>query len=119
MSQYASERPKNVLPFDGAARGSEPDDFDLDRSGQAIVTLLQQAAQAARDNEERAAAIARKLSAQVQAAEDRAAQLEDEVRHFQDRAFRAEEWLLRIFKEIEAQFFDQNATVKAGQFAQR
>ena len=52
--------------------------------------------------------ILHKLSAELQAAEDRAAQLEAEVRACQDRAFRSEKWLLRVYSEIEEQFFNGN-----------
>jgi hypothetical protein len=55
----------------------------------------------------------------LRAAEDRAKQLEAEVRHYQDRAFRAEKWLLRVYKEIEDKFFSQNAAANPGQTAQR
>src|SRR4051812_17709151 len=90
---------------------SPPEDSELDRSGRAIVSLLQRAAQAARADEERAMLVARKLSAEVRAAEDRALELEAELSRSQERASRAEEWLLRVYKEIEVNFFDQNASV--------
>ncbi len=44
--------------------------------------------------------------------------LEAEVQAYQDRAFRAEKWLLRVYKEIEDQFFKDNRG-SAGQSAQR
>jgi hypothetical protein len=62
------------VPFDSSARDREAD--ELDPSGDAIISLLQQAAEAARANENRAAGIVQKLSGQLQAEEDRAAQLE-------------------------------------------
>ncbi len=117
MNQSAAGKPnKNIVPFDSSARDREAD--ELDRSGDAIISLLQQAAEAARANENRAAGIAQKLSGQLQAAEDRAAQLEAEVQAYQDRAFRAEKWLLRVYKEIEDQFFKDNRA-STGQSAQR
>jgi hypothetical protein len=45
--------------------------------------------------------------------------LEADVRHYQDRAMRAEKWLLRVYKEIEEKFFTQNAAPNAGQAVHR
>ena len=107
MRQYAAGKPaSNIVRFDRSAGEREPD--ELDRSGEAIISLLQQATDTAKANENQTAGIAQKLSAQVQAAEDRAAHLEAEVQAFQDRAFQAEKWLLRVYKEIEVQFFKDN-----------
>ena len=105
MNQHAAGKSdRNIVPFDSSARDREPD--ELDRSGDAIVSLLQGAADAARANEDRAADILQKLSAQLRATEDRAAELEADVQAYQDRAFRAEKWLLRVHKEIEDKFFE-------------
>jgi hypothetical protein len=102
--QTADKLTRNILPFDPLARGKDAD--ELDQFGEATISLLQQAADAARDNEDRAAGIAQRLSAQLRAAEDRAAELEADVQAYQDRAFRAEEWLLRVHQEIEDKFFE-------------
>lgn len=118
MSQYSPQKPKNIVPFDGSTKGKEPDTLDLDRSGQAIISLLQEAAQVAHTNEERATGLARKIAEQVKAAEAHAAQLEAEVQQYADRAIRAENWLLRVYKEIEDKFF-QNTDQKPGQAIQR
>jgi hypothetical protein len=106
MSQFAPEKPKSIVPFDGPTK--EADLPDVDRCGDAIISLLEAAAQAARANEERATGVAQKLSAKLKAAEDRATQLEVEVQHYEDRAFRAEKWLLRVYKEIEDKFLKHN-----------
>jgi hypothetical protein len=118
MSQYAPEKPKNIVPF---APGQKDDlnESDVDRSGHAIVALLQEAAQVASSNCDRAMDVAHKLSGQLRAAEDRAKQLEAELRHYQDRAFRAEKWLLRVYKEIEDKFFNQSTAPNPGQTAHR
>ena len=118
MSQYAPEKPKNIVPFAPGSK-DQRDDNDVDRSGHAIVALLQEAAQVASANCDRAMDVAHKLSGQLRALEDRAKQLEAEVRHYQDRAFRAEKWLLRVYKEIEDKFFNQNTAPNPGQTAQR
>jgi hypothetical protein len=69
--------------------------------------LLQKAARTAQSDEQRAKGFAQKVSEQLKGAEARAAQLEAEVRHYADRAARAEEWLLRVYTEIEDKFFQK------------
>ena len=51
---------------------------------------------------------AQKLSYQLRAAEDRIAELEAEVTAYQERADRAEQWLHRVYTEIEDRFLQQN-----------
>src|SRR5215468_11082919 len=104
MSERTVET-KKIIPF---APNREPrDDGDpMDRSGQAIVVLLQQAADTANTNCERALELAHKLSMQLRTAEDRIKELESDIRHYHDRAQRAEKWLARIYKDIEEKFFE-------------
>ena len=52
--------------------------------------------------------IAQKFSDQLRAAEDRVAELEAEVAAYQERAERAEQWLHRVYTEIEDRFLQQN-----------
>jgi hypothetical protein len=51
--------------------------------------------------------MAQKLSHQLRAAEDRIAELEAEVAAHQDRAGRAEQWLHKVYTEIEDRFLRQ------------
>lgn len=103
MNQRAPER---VIPFAPQPREQRASEGDpLDRSGQAIVSMLEEAVDVAKQNCERAMDIAHKLSLQLRAAEDRIAQLEGDVRHYQERASRAEKWMQRIQSEIEDRFF--------------
>jgi exonuclease VII small subunit len=92
---------KKVIPF-APSKTFRPDVRDqgdpLDRSGQAIVELLQQAAETANSNCDRAMELAHKLSLQLRAAEERIRELESDTNHFHDRAQRAEKWLARIYK---------------------
>lgn len=99
--------PEKVIPFAPSPREQpRPSDGDpIDRSGQAIVGMLQQAVDVAQQNCERAMDIAHKLSLKLREAEDRIAQLEGDVRHYQERAARAEKWMNRIQAEIEDRFF--------------
>ena len=107
MNQRA---PEKVIPFAATNRDSPPAEGDpIDRSGHAVIALLQEAVDVTKQNCERAIDIAQKLSLQLHAAEDRVAQLEGEIRHHQDRAARAEKWMYRIHAEIEDRFFKDNA----------
>ena len=49
-----------------------------------------------------------KLSHQLRAAEDRIAELEAEVGIYQDKADRAEQWLHKVYTEIEDRFLRQD-----------
>src|SRR6267142_3880070 len=89
-------------------REVRPESDTVERSGQAIVDLLQQASDDANANCDRAREYALKASVQLRAAEDRIKELEVDLRHYQDRAQRAEEraqhaesWLVRIYKDVE------------------
>jgi hypothetical protein len=92
--------PEEVLQY--ASKGKPRIAGDpMDRSGHAIVALLQRAAELTNDEWGRARSEADALSHQLQAAEDRINQLESQVEDFQDRAVRAESWLQSIQREIE------------------
>jgi hypothetical protein len=101
------EMSDTVVPFAPARVERFADDPDrLDKAGQSIMGLLQQAATTAKENSGRALRVAHGLSLQLRAAEDQIKALEAELRYFQDRAIRAENWLQRISREIEARFFE-------------
>ena len=70
-------------------------------------TLLNKAADVAEENRRHAIDMAQKLSNQLRAAEDRIAELEAEVAAYQERAERAEQWLHRVYTEIEDRFLRQ------------
>jgi hypothetical protein len=97
---------ETVIPFAPAGKqtGSGTND-SLDSAGQSILRLLHQAAGAAEENSRHALDVARKLSLQLQSAEDRVKDLEADVRYFHGRAERAEQWLSQISSEIEQRFF--------------
>jgi hypothetical protein len=52
--------------------------------------------------------MAEKLANQVRAAEDRIAELEDELLAHRDKATRAEQWLHKVYTEIEERFLRQS-----------
>ena len=59
-------------------------------------------------NSQHALDLAQKLSHQLRAAEDRIAELEAEVATYQQKADRAEQWLHKVYTEIEDLFPQQD-----------
>jgi hypothetical protein len=97
---------ESVIPF--ASKNAAPDNADqLDRAGQTFLQLLHKAAGVAEGNSKHALDIAQKLSHQLRAAENRIAELEAEVGIYQDKADRAEQWLHKVYTEIEERFIRQ------------
>jgi hypothetical protein len=96
-------------PFAPAAKNATtPDSADqLDNAGHTILRLLHKAAGVAEANSQHALEMAQKLSHQLRAAEDRIAELEAEVGIYQDKADRAEQWLHKVYTEIEDRFLRQ------------
>jgi hypothetical protein len=103
-----------AIPFAPTQKGRSSGSGDpLDEAGQTVMGMLQQAAAVANENCQHALGVAHKLSLQLRTAEDRIKTLEAEVRRYQDRAGRAEEWLLRISREIEQKFLERGHAEKA------
>ncbi len=103
--EYESE---SVIPFAPTAKSAAPANVDLDKAGQTILGLLHKAAGVAEANSQHALGMAQKLSHQLRAAEDRIAELEAEVGMYQEKADRAEQWLHRVYTEIEDRFLRQD-----------
>jgi outer membrane PBP1 activator LpoA protein len=104
--EYESE---SVIPFTPAARSDGSNGADqLDNAGQTILRLLHKAAGVAEANSQQALEMAQKLSHQLRAAENRIAELEAEVGIYQDKADRAEQWLHKVYTEIEDRFLRQD-----------
>src|SRR5271155_2035511 len=101
----AAHEPESVIPVASAARSGGSKEADqLDSAGQTILRLLHKAAGVAEANSRYALDMAQKLSHQLRAAEDRIAELDAEVRMYQERAGRAEQWLHKIYTEVEDLF---------------
>ena len=99
----------DVIPFARAAKGGAPNGADqLDKAGQTILQLLHKAAGVAEENSRHALETAQKLSHQLRVAEDRIAELDAEITAYRDRAERAEQWLHRVYTEIEDRFLRQD-----------
>jgi len=69
---------------------------------------MQEAAESAKRDCERAMDLAHKLTMQLRASEERAAEFEGEANYFRDRAANAEKWLAIIHKGVEQTFFQKN-----------
>ena len=94
-----------VIPFAPGAKNAVSDDADqLDKAGETILKLLHKAAGVAEANSQHALELAQKLSHQLRASEDRIAELEAEVELYRDKADRAEQWLHKVYTEIEDRF---------------
>jgi regulator of sigma D len=76
----------------------------LDKAGESILKLLHKAAGVTEQNSQHALDMAQKLSHQLVAAEQRITDLEAEVERHRDRAERAEQWLHKVYSEIEERF---------------
>ncbi len=94
-----------VVPFAPASENASGDRADqLDRAGQTILQMLRNAANLAEANSQHALDTAQQLAHQLRAAEARIAELEAERQTYQQRAERAEQWLHRIYTEIDDRF---------------
>ena len=89
--------------------GASNEADQLDAAGQTILSLLHKAAGVAEANSRHALDIAQKLSHQLRAAEDRIVELEAEIEVFRDKADRAEEWLHKVYAEIEERLIQEPA----------
>src|SRR5215831_14085252 len=102
LNGYESE----VIQF---ARGaSKPSNDQLDTAGQTILRLIHKAAGFAEENSRHSLEMAQKLSDQLRGAEDRIAELEAELDSYREKADRAEQWLHRVYTEIEDRFLRQS-----------
>ncbi len=109
---YESE---SVVPFAPTAKNaSSSDASQLDSAGQAIMKLLHKAAGVAEANSQHALDMAQKLSHQLRAAEDRIAELEADAQSYQERAERAEQWLHKIYTDVEERFIRRPAEKHRG-----
>jgi hypothetical protein len=98
MSNQSESESANSRNLDG---GASNDCSQLDFAGQTILQLLHKAAGVAEANSKHALDMAQKLSHQHHAAEARIPHLESEVQRYRDKAERAEEWLHKVYTEIE------------------
>ena len=105
MAAYQSE---SVVQFASASKKVAPTGVDqLDSAGQTILQLLNKAANVAEQNSKHAIDMAQKLAHELRAAQQRISELEAEVVAYQNQAERAEQWLHKVYTEIEDRFLQQ------------
>ncbi len=104
MSVQTPERSASVVAL-APKKGHPNAAMQADDAGHSIISMLQKAADMAKEDCERAMDLAHKLSSQLRAAEERARELEAEAIHFRDRAAHAEDWLAHIHSHVEKTFF--------------
>jgi DNA repair exonuclease SbcCD ATPase subunit len=97
----------SVIRFEPNAKSISDNADQLDKAGQTVLQLLHRAAGVAEDNSRHALEMAQEFSQQLRAAEERIAELEAEIDTYRDRADRAEQWLHRVYSEIENRFLRQ------------
>jgi hypothetical protein len=101
----ANAESDSVVQFAPALENATAERADqLDRAGQTILQMLRNAANLAEANSQHALDTAQQFSHQLRAAEARVAELEGERQAYQERAERAEQWLHRVYTEIEDRF---------------
>jgi uncharacterized protein YlxW (UPF0749 family) len=112
----AQDNDETVVRFSRAQRDSNLGNGDqLDRAGQMILQLLGEAAGVVEENGKHAIETAQRLSHQLRAAENRVTELEAEVAAYQNKADRAEQWLNRVYSEIEERFLRQDRNAQRAQ----
>jgi 2-phosphoglycerate kinase len=101
-----TEARETAAPFAPSRKNGARIDIrdSVEMAGQTIVGLLNKSVEAADANTKHALDVALKLSRELQAAEQRMTDLEADLRHYKDRAERAEKWLDHIASEIEQNF---------------
>ena len=87
---------------------SAPANDQLDTAGQTILQMIDRAAGVAEEHSRHALEMAQKFSNDLRAAEDRVAELEAELASYRERADRAEQWLHRVYTEVEERFLRQS-----------
>ena len=112
MKMSSNGLARTVVPFSPTDKGSSSD--QLESAGKSILRLLEKAAGVAEENTRHALVMAEKLANQMRAAEDRIAELEEELLAHRDQATRAEQWLHKVYTEIEERFLRQSTAPDRG-----
>jgi vacuolar-type H+-ATPase subunit H len=86
----------------------------LDAAGEATLQLIHKAAGAADENRREAVEMAQRLSNELVSARERIGQLEAEAATYRERAERAEQWLRRVYSEINDIFFRRSENRQNG-----
>ena len=105
MAAYESD---SVVQLASASKKAAPTGVDqLDSAGRTILQLLNKAANVAEQNSKHAIDMAQKLAHELRAAQQRISKLEAQVVAYQNQAERDEQWLHKVYTEIEDRFLRQ------------
>ena len=105
-----TQEEETVVPFAPGNNSHSGNPDQLDHAGQTILQLLNKAAGVAEENRRHAIETAQRLSHQLRAAENSIAELEAEASAYQEQAERAEQWLHKVYTEIEDRFLRDDQT---------
>jgi septal ring factor EnvC (AmiA/AmiB activator) len=92
---------RTIIPYAPKEKSTVSEADIVDRTGSAIFEFVQHAGEITETDLQEVRDVAEKLVDQLRAAHDRIDALKADVRHYQDRANRAEKWLHQISSEIE------------------
>jgi hypothetical protein len=97
-----------VIPLSSTDTG---DTDKLDAAGHSILRLIGKAVGITEEYTQYVVKAAEKVARELRAARDHIAELENELAASRDRADRAEQWLDRIYKEIDEQFVQRQTEI--------
>jgi methyl-accepting chemotaxis protein len=100
----ANDYDTSVVRFTPRHAEVDQSDNQVDQVGAALLELVDKAAEVAESNNRQAMERARRLANDLRVAEETIRQLEGEMAGIQERADRAEEWMHRVYTEIETRF---------------
>jgi chromosome segregation ATPase len=112
-----SPEDKTAVPFGPGTKETPSNVVDtLDTAGQKIMGLIQRATGMAEENSKQAFQMARRLAdrlqdarGQLQDARGRIEQLEADIKYYQERAVRADQWMAHISSEIQQRLLSASA----------
>jgi predicted nucleic acid-binding Zn-ribbon protein len=103
-----TDMPRSIIPYAPKGQNTNSEADQLDRVGNAILGLVNRAADATEADLQAAQGAAAKLADQLRVANGRINELTANLRYYQDRTDRAEKWLHQISSEIDQRFFVAN-----------
>jgi molecular chaperone GrpE (heat shock protein) len=95
---------EETVPAPAREGGGSKSGNELDKAGKSILRLLHKAAGATEQKNRHTLETAKNLAQQIRATENRIAELQAEVEVCRQRAERAEQWLHKVYTEIEDRF---------------
>jgi len=97
-----------VIPLSSTDNGKTD---QLDAAGHSILRLIGKAVGITEEYTQDVVKAAEKVARELHAARDRIADLEEELLVHRDRADRAEQWLDKIYKEIDEKFVQRQTKI--------